>query len=238
MFAKPLAVLVLVAGAQTLLALGLDNITNGMSRAEVTERMGLPKGVMANATDEILLFADATITLHKGKVSSVNLSPHGQQQKPPPPGTDPVPTSPPPATPAPADGDVAWQTDFAKAAADAAQTRRYLLLDFTGSDWCGFCVKLEKEVFSTPEFATFASRFVCVRLDFPRKQPQPAELKMQNAGLAATYAVHSYPTVLLLAPNGKLVGSQTGYRGTGVQKYIEQLNTMISAYEQRLQGGS
>ena len=233
MKAIPLLALFVIAGVLALLGHGIDDVTNGMSRIEVIDLMGQPKGVFATGTDEVLLFDGATVTLHLGKMTSASLprcTPHTGPQ--PPANTRSQSATPPPAAETTATDTGAWQTDFAKATAEASQAHRYLLLDFTGSDWCGFCIKLEKEVFSTPEFAEFAaSRVICVRLDFPRKKPQDPEQKKQNAELAGVYTVHSYPTVILLTPDGKLVGRQSGYRGNGPRPYIEQLKTMMADYE-------
>jgi len=244
-------VLLVLVCMQSPVARGADDITNDMSRAGVIGLMGQPRGAMTKGTDEVLLFANGTVTLRGGKVIASSLLSPRPREAPPPPVQEQPPrdatarrTSPPAgpnraktslqAEPTNEAGAVAWQTDFAKASAAAAQAHRYLLLDFTGSDWCGFCMKLEKEVFSTAEFASFvADRFVCVRVDFPRKQAQPDDLKKQNAELAKNYPIHGYPTVVILAPDGKLVGSQSGYRGNGQQVYIEQLKTMMAEYEKR-----
>ncbi|MCK5529413.1 MAG: thioredoxin family protein, partial [Kiritimatiellae bacterium] len=63
-----------------------------------------------------------------------------------------------------------WETDFEKASAKAKASHRYMLLDFSGSDWCGWCIKLDDEVFSKKDFKNYAKEnLVCVMLDFPRK---------------------------------------------------------------------
>jgi thioredoxin-related protein len=126
-----------------------------------------------------------------------------------------------------------WETDFAGASADAKKSSRYLLLDFSGSDWCGWCVKLEKEVFSTPDFKEFARQeLVCVLADFPRKKRLTSKLMEQNADLAEKYRVHGYPTVILLSPEGDLVG-KTGYRMGGAKSYVDHLKEMIASYKER-----
>ena len=73
-----------------------------------------------------------------------------------------------------------WFTDLDEAKAVAAKENKPLLVDFTGSDWCGFCIKLHAEVFDTPEFGEFAKGYVLVELDFPNKKPQSAEEKARN----------------------------------------------------------
>ncbi|MFO1490159.1 MAG: thioredoxin family protein [Kiritimatiellia bacterium] len=124
-----------------------------------------------------------------------------------------------------------WETDFEKARAQAAAGNKYMLLDFTGSDWCGWCIKLNKEVFSKEDFKTYAkANLVCVELDFPSKKKISQKLKTQNEKLAKQYKVRGYPTVLILSPKGELV-DQTGYREGGPEKYIEHLKGIIEEHK-------
>src|SRR5258708_26579671 len=77
-----------------------------------------------------------------------------------------------------------WQTDYAAAKSTATQQNKYILLDFTGSDWCPYCVQMDKEGFAKPAFSTFASRkLILVKLDFPRKANQSATKKSHNQEL-------------------------------------------------------
>ena len=122
-----------------------------------------------------------------------------------------------------------WETDFAQASINASQTGSYLLLDFSGSDWCGWCMKLDREVFSKAEFEAYAkTNLICVLLDFPQQKPLSNKLKEQNAGLANKYGIEGYPTVLLLSPEGKLV-ARTGYQEGGAMKYVAYLKRLIDA---------
>lgn len=126
-----------------------------------------------------------------------------------------------------------WETDFAKASLTASKAGTYMLLDFSGSDWCGWCMRLEKEVFSKAEFKTFAkANLVCVLVDFPRQKQQSKTLKEQNAELAAKYGVRGYPTVIILSPEGDLVG-RTGYQEGGPKAYVDSLKTMIESYKKQ-----
>lgn len=87
-----------------------------------------------------------------------------------------------------------WETDFGKASTNASKSGTYMLLDFSGSDWCGWCMKLDKEVFSKPDFKSFAkTNLVCVLVDFPQQKRQSKKLKDQNAELAKKYGIRSYP---------------------------------------------
>jgi len=116
-----------------------------------------------------------------------------------------------------------WSTDYTKALATARSQNKRVLLDFTGSDWCGPCIQLKKEVFSRPEFATYADKnLVLVEIDYPQRKKQSAELVKQNEKLARQYGIDQkgYPTVVLLDPNGKIVREFTGYDGENMPRFI------------------
>jgi thioredoxin-related protein len=114
-----------------------------------------------------------------------------------------------------------WKTNFAQAQSLAAEQKHYLLLDFTGSDWCPWCVKMDKEVFAHRAFMDFAAKnLVLVKLDFPRSKPQPAAEKAQNQELAQKFRIEGYPTYVLLDPNGNEVRRQVGYLEGGPSGFI------------------
>lgn len=127
-----------------------------------------------------------------------------------------------------------WYTDLDEAKAVAVKENKPLLVDFTGSDWCGYCIKLHAEVFDKPEFEAFAKNYVLVELDFPRKKPQPAEEKAKNKATQTKFGVSGFPTVLLIdAKSGDAYGRQSGYGpGTGPKAYLEKL----SAFKNTAQG--
>ncbi len=119
-----------------------------------------------------------------------------------------------------------WLTDLPKAQAKAKAENKMVLLDFTGSDWCGWCIKLHKEVFSQPEFADYAAKnLVLVELDFPHKKPQDAAQKAANRALAAKYKIEGYPTIIVLDGSGKQVGV-TGYLPGGPKAFTAALDAM------------
>src|SRR5438132_10051707 len=100
-----------------------------------------------------------------------------------------------------------WLTDVPKAQAEAKTEHKLVMLDFTGSDWCGWCIRLHKEVFSKPEFAEYAKKnLVLVEVDFPRKKQLAPEQKKANDALGAKYQIEGYPTLIVLDGNGKKVG--------------------------------
>ncbi|MCP5535828.1 MAG: thioredoxin family protein [Akkermansiaceae bacterium] len=120
-----------------------------------------------------------------------------------------------------------WMTDFEAAKKKAAAENKDLLVDFTGSDWCGWCIKLVDEVFKHDAFKTgVADKFVLVELDFPRDKSKLSEAtQMQNAELQKKYDVKGFPTILLLDSKG-LPFAQTGYQAGGPEKYLAHLDEL------------
>lgn len=123
--------------------------------------------------------------------------------------------------------DSGWQTDFAAARKLAAEKKLPILADFSGSDWCGWCIKLDKEVFSQDVFRNWAKDNVVLFLaDFPRKSVLPEEIKKQNRKLMDKYGVQGFPTVLILDAEGNML-QQTGYVQGGPQVYVDNLKTLL-----------
>ncbi len=120
-------------------------------------------------------------------------------------------------------GDLDWLTDVPKALAKAKQENKAVLLDFTGSDWCGWCIKLNKEVFSKPEFAEYAKKnLVLVEVDFPRHKKLSSSQTSANEALSQKYNIEGFPTIVLLSAEGKLAG-KTGYVPGGPKPFIAEL---------------
>ena len=117
-----------------------------------------------------------------------------------------------------------WIEDYKKALGIAASQKKMVLMDFTGSDWCGWCMKLEAEVFSQQDFKNYASKnLVLLRVDFPHKTLQASSLKTQNESLAQQYRVEGFPTLVLLNPEGKEV-IRLGYQPGGPYPYITEID--------------
>jgi len=130
--------------------------------------------------------------------------------------------------------DKLWISDFAAAKAQAKKENKLLLLDFTGSDWCGWCTKLKKEVFSQEQFIKEAPKdFVLVELDFPKKTKQDEKIKQQNQMLSQKYAVRGFPTIILADADG-VEFARTGYRPGGPQAYLDSLKTYVANYKEYL----
>jgi thioredoxin-related protein len=121
-----------------------------------------------------------------------------------------------------------WMTDFEKAKAKAKADNKYLLIDFSGSDWCGWCIKLDKEVFSTKAFQAYAKdNLVLMLADFPSdKSKQSEEVQKQNEQLKNEFPIPGFPTVYILSPEGKTL-AKTGYRNGGPEAYVEHLKKLI-----------
>jgi len=116
-----------------------------------------------------------------------------------------------------------WLTDFTKAQAEAKAGDKLLLLDFTGSDWCMWCRRLQAEVFSQPEFEEYAKKnLVLMAVDFPRAKPLTAEVRKQNATLAQKFEIEGFPTIVILNGDGKQVGL-LGYVPGGAGAFIREL---------------
>ena len=115
-----------------------------------------------------------------------------------------------------------WKTDYTGALAEAAKENKMVLLDFTGSDWCGWCIKLQKDTFSKPEFQKFAEEsLVLVELDFPRGKAQSDNLKKQNEELAEKFGIQGFPTLVLLDPQGSEAARNVGYLQGGPEAFIK-----------------
>ncbi len=120
-----------------------------------------------------------------------------------------------------------WLTDLPAAQAKAKAENKLVLMDFTGSDWCGWCIKFKKEVYSTPEFAEYAAKnLVLVELDFPHEKPQSEELKKANKALQAKYQVRGFPTTVMLNGNGEKLKEFVGYQEGGPAAFIAQLEKL------------
>ena len=123
-------------------------------------------------------------------------------------------------------GELPWMTSVPEAKVKAEKEKKLLLLDFTGSDWCGWCKKLDSETFSKSEFADYAKKnLVLVTVDFPTpKVPQSDELKLANKDLAKKFEVSGYPTLVVMKPDGTVVWKQVGYLEGGPAALIAKID--------------
>jgi thioredoxin-related protein len=119
-----------------------------------------------------------------------------------------------------------WLTNYAQAQEEAKAQNKLLLMDFTGSDWCGWCIMLDKEIFSKPEFKEYASKnLVLLELDFPRRKELSKETMEQNQRLAIKHQIQGFPTIVVLDGSGKEL-AQLGYMKGGPTAFIAQLEKL------------
>jgi thiol-disulfide isomerase/thioredoxin len=115
-----------------------------------------------------------------------------------------------------------WLTSWDKAARESERTNKPILINFTGSDWCGWCIKLKAEVFDTPAFKTWATNnVVLLEADFPRGKELPKELQAQNQKLAQQFRVSGYPSIIFADHQGKQIGTKYGYDEGGPEVWTK-----------------
>jgi protein disulfide-isomerase len=125
--------------------------------------------------------------------------------------------------------ETAWTTDVPQALAQAKKENKMVLLDFTGSDWCSWCMKFKKEALDTTEFKDYSDKnLVLIEVDFPNRKPQSDALKSANKALGEKYKVDGYPTFVVLNKDGKEVGRQDGYKPGGPKAFIAELDDFKS----------
>jgi protein disulfide-isomerase len=119
--------------------------------------------------------------------------------------------------------EAGWTTNYQKALAQAKAEKKLVMLDFTGSDWCEWCMRLKKEVFSQAKFKEYAAKnLVLVEVDFPNQKPQSDEIKKQNAQLQEKFGIEVFPSIIVLNGDGKKVG-QLGYMEGGPDAFVAEL---------------
>lgn len=130
--------------------------------------------------------------------------------------------------------ELKWYNDVSEASSLSIKTKKPLLLFFTGSDWCGWCMRLQKEVMQTPEFTKWATdNVILVELDYPRRKQLPENITQQNAQLQQMFAVNGYPTVWLVQPTDKdnkinlAQLGKTGYVAGGPTEWLKGANEIL-----------
>lgn len=129
--------------------------------------------------------------------------------------------------------DATWLTDHKQATEIAKKDQKPILMLFTGSDWCGYCMKLDKEFFSQQDFKEFAqSDIVLLEVDFPKNKKLDATTTAQNKKLAKKYGIRGYPTIYIVDADGEVI-YQTGYgefvKAKSAENYIKILKEKIAA---------
>jgi protein disulfide-isomerase len=186
----------------------------------------------------------ALVVIVVGVVTALQIAGTDEPAPPPPPiapADEPEPPAAPEAPeegqPTEADGEEAaadaapaelrWYTSWERAQARAEETEKPILAFFTGSDWCGWCQRLQAEVLQTDRFAEWAAdRVVLLELDFPRTTEQPESRARQNKRLAGQYNIKGFPTIVFLSPEGGEIG-RTGYVPGGPEAWIREAESAL-----------
>lgn len=124
-----------------------------------------------------------------------------------------------------------WDEDFEAGKATAEKSGKLILLAFSGSDWCGWCVKMEKEIYSDKKFIAEAKKkFVLLMIDSPRDKSilSPLAAK-QNGELTSKYNVRGFPTTVIVRPSGEEVRRFGGYQRSGVDGFLKSLDEVADA---------
>jgi thioredoxin-related protein len=126
-----------------------------------------------------------------------------------------------------------WITNLKQGEAEAAASKKLIVLNFSGSDWCGPCIRLKKEIFSSDTFSSYASdKLVLVNADFPRykKNALPASQVKENEALAEKYnPAGRFPFTVLLDANGKVLKQWDGFPNEPAEKFVEEIKSIEHA---------
>jgi len=115
-----------------------------------------------------------------------------------------------------------WETDYQKALGQAKAQSKPLLLFFTGTGWCPYCVKLENEVFKTQEFENAAgNQYIFMMIDY-----QHGKVSQKTKDLLDQYHIKGFPTVVIVNGQEKVLG-EVGYKSGGGKKYADTLSQLI-----------
>jgi hypothetical protein len=184
----------------------------GETYDQVVAEKGAPAGSMDTGAFRILTYPDVIIKMKDRIVVSFR-------------GPDKTsmevqhPTAPPEV-----ETTAVWETSFSSALRLAKARNCHVLIVYTGSDWSPWCQKMETEVYSQPEFGKYSrEKFVLLRLDYLRHTPMSVEAFTQNDELAQKYNVTSFPNVVIVDGNGKLLGRLSGYREGGAANFIRMV---------------
>lgn len=129
--------------------------------------------------------------------------------------------------------ELTWHTDINKAIEISKKENKPLMLFFTGSDWCGWCIRLQNEVFFKPEFKEWSKKVVLVELDFPRKKQLEANLQAQNNTLQQIFRVQGFPKIWFVTPkvDGEKINleqlGESGYVAGGATAWIQSADMIL-----------
>ena len=121
-----------------------------------------------------------------------------------------------------------WSSDYDTAVQDSKNTGRPIMLVFTGSDWCMWCQKLDRDILSQPEFSKWSKKLIKIQVDFPQSSSLSKEITDRNQFLLQRYGQHveSYPTILFVNAKGKVL-AKTGYINSDVNNWIANADQIL-----------
>lgn len=123
-----------------------------------------------------------------------------------------------------------WMGNFTEAQKQAKATHKQILINFSGSDWCGPCIRLRKEILESESFEQYAAaNLLLVRADFPRqkKNQLPKEQIKLNESLAEVYNKDGkFPFTVLVDENGKVLKSWDGFPDETPQAFVSEIDKL------------
>ncbi|WP_310554378.1 thioredoxin fold domain-containing protein [Flavobacterium sp.] len=140
------------------------------------------------------------------------------------------------------EGEIVWLTNLEEAQKISKKTKKPILANFTGSDWCGWCHKLSAEVFNTPEFKVWSDKnVVLLELDYPKRKEQTDAIKQQNAGLQQAFQVQGFPTIWVFNLDVDKVTkkynitqiAKSGYVKGGSKAFTDGIDTMLAQHKEQ-----
>ncbi|HAL81117.1 MAG TPA: thiol-disulfide isomerase [Mucilaginibacter sp.] len=128
--------------------------------------------------------------------------------------------------------NVSWLGDFKEATAEASKTHKLILISFSGSDWCGPCIRERKEILENATFENYAAdHLVLLRADFPRqkKNQLSKEQTQRNEALADKYNPEGkFPYTLLVDEHGKVLTTWDGFPNVSPENFVQQIASFAS----------
>ncbi len=126
-----------------------------------------------------------------------------------------------------------WTTNFDAAKKQAQAESKPMFVYFTGSDWCPWCIKMDSQILSTPEFQqALAQKMIFVKVDFPRKSPQDQATKDQNQKLSNEFGIQGFPSVIILDSKGQKI-EKMGFQSGGGANYAKKVQDVLDAYNKK-----
>src|SRR5205809_8141772 len=123
--------------------------------------------------------------------------------------------------------DAKWYYDLSEAKALAKKEKKLVFIDFTGSDWCGWCMKLRKEVFTTAEFNNYArTNLVLLEIDLPHAKPLSPDQLTHNMRVQEQYHVEGFPTLIVLNHEGQEIWRLPSYADAKPADWIRMFEAL------------